>query len=90
MALAIELNIIRVIRADRAGLAYARLRQSKEHGHSLDDESIQMRELVGDGGFGRRLEVLLLILAGNGVLVAEDEVYLYSKRACERRVSYIR
>jgi hypothetical protein len=40
-----------------------------------NDQSVERGEL-GDLGGGRTLEVLLLVLAGLGVLVVDDEVYL--------------
>jgi hypothetical protein len=41
----------------------------------LDDKSVKGR-LLGDASHGGVLEVLLLVLASLGVLVAEDEVNL--------------
>lgn len=45
------------------------------NGHVLENESVQVGERL-DWGTRRLLEVLLFKLAGNRVLVAEDEVNL--------------
>lgn len=44
-------------------------------GNALEDESVEVGVLVEDG-LGRKLEVLLLELASDWALVAEDEVDL--------------
>lgn len=64
----------------RAGLDGVAVDEDLEGVVGLDDEGVEVGGLL-DGRGGGKLEVLLLVLAGLGVLVAEDEVDLEARSA---------
>lgn len=61
----------------------------QDNKHALDNESVQVGQLL-NGRLGGCRQMLLLVLAGDGVLVTEDKVDLHTRTVTEYCDNYYR